>query len=95
MLPSALMVSMLAGLLLSFLGWLIPIIASIRSKRSKALTLFLIFPPTSPFASFVLLVKDWKSGMAPMVCYVLTLVVLTLGAAIAESTEKSRLMAYE
>ena len=89
--PSAIIVSMLVGLILLVLGWLISIIAIIRSTKDKALmkvlmTLCLIFPPTAPFVSLVLLVKDWKSGMAAVVCYVLTLVVLTLGAAIAEST---------
>ena len=97
---SAIMVSLLVVLILLVLGWLISIIASIRSKRSKALgkalmTLCLIFPPTNPIALLVLLVKDWKRGITPAVCYLLALVALPVGGAIAETMEKGHLRAYE
>ncbi|MCH7920018.1 MAG: hypothetical protein IIC50_18775 [Planctomycetes bacterium] len=94
--PSAIIVSLLVGLILLVLGWLISIIASIRSKKGKALmTLCLIFPPTNPIALLVLLVKDWKRGITPAVCYLLAVVALPVGGAIAETMEKGRLMAYE
>ena len=59
------------------------------------MTLCLIFPPTNPIALLVLLVKDWKRGITPAVCYLLAVVALPVGGAIAVTMEKGRLMAYE
>ena len=84
------------SLILLVLGWLISIIASILPKKGKTLmTLCLIFPPTNPIALLVLLVKDWKRGITPAVCYLLAVVALPVGGAIAKTMEKGRLRAYE
>lgn len=93
--PSAVHVSILAIPILLLLGWLISIIASFRSKQGMVLKLFLIFPLSNPIALLVFLIKDWKKGITPVVCYVLALMAFPIGGAIAESIAKSRLQAFE
>ncbi len=89
--PFVVQLALLAFVLALLVGWALSVTGGFKSEKGKGLRLLLILPPTNPFALLVLLSRDFRRALPGCVCYVIALLVLPLGGAIANGIESRSL----
>lgn len=94
-LPPLVFLALLSAFVFALLGWILSIRAGFRSEKGGKLRLWLIFPPTNPFALLALLVTHFRAGLPALLCYLLAIFALPLGGQLAQRLETAKLEQHE
>ena len=89
--PWIILGTILTSLFLLILGWILSIRAAGKSDRGRDLKLLLIFPLTNPLALLIFAFMDFRPSILPIICYLLGLLTIPVGGALAEKHERSLL----
>ena len=93
--PPLVFLALLSAFGFALLGWILSIRAGFRLEKGGKLRLWLIFPPTNPFALLALLAMRFKAGLPALLCYLLAIFALPLGGQLAQWLETAKLDQHE
>ena len=89
--PATVLFAIGTGIVFLILGWVLSMTLGFRLSREKhtKLRFFLTIPFTNPLAAIVLLCKRPMLGLPGIVCYIIALMAIPVGGAIALHDEKA------
>ncbi len=93
--PPLVFLALLSAFVFALLGWILSIRAGFRLEKGRKLRLWLIFPPTNPFALLALLAMRFRAGLPALLCYLLAIFALPLGGQLAQWLETAKLEQHE